>query len=155
MTWPAFFKENAMRSSTGSGQGFGGFALDVRSFVAVNQIGLRGLVHGGSECAHGGAGGSFVTTRHGLGNFLAKRSDAALGGAVTFRAYFGLTNALLGRFGVGHGKKMTVVKVILDDISACAGREIYRFHRPCQEKGEENAKNEFALSDSAIFLCHS
>jgi hypothetical protein len=76
----------------------------------VNQIGLRGLVHGRSESAHSGAGGSFVTTRHGISDFLAKRSDAAFGGAVTFRADFGLTNALLGRFGVGHGKKMTVVK---------------------------------------------
>ena len=78
-----------------SSEGLSGLTLDVRGFVAVNQIGFCSFINGGRKSAHGSSGDSFVTSSNGGECFFAKCFDAAFRGAVALRANFGLTDTLL------------------------------------------------------------
>jgi hypothetical protein len=95
---------------TNTGQSFGSLALDVCGFIAVNQIGFGRFVDSRRESAESCGSSRFVTTGNGICHFFAKSADTALGSAIALGANFGLTNALLGRFGVGHDESGTVVK---------------------------------------------
>jgi hypothetical protein len=140
MTQSAFVENQNNRSSTGGCKSLGSFALDVRGFVAVNEVGLGSLIDGGSQFTHGSGSCGFVACGQSFGNFFAKRSDAAFGSAVAFRAHFGLTDALLGRFGVGHDKEMTELKMIERRFRECGARNlpflwlVSRKRRQSQEK---------------------
>ena len=99
---PQSFRRAVWISSSRCGKSLGGFALDVRGFVAVNQIGFGGFVHSRGKFADSSRRSGFVATGDSGEDFFAKSPDAALDGTVAIRADFGLTNAFFGGFGVGH-----------------------------------------------------
>ena len=85
--------QNRLRAS--SGKCFSSFALNVRSFIAVNQIRFRSFINGSRERTNGSGRNSFITSGDRGECFFAKCFDAAFRGAIALRANFGLTDTLL------------------------------------------------------------
>lgn len=142
MTQSAFVENQNSRSSTISRQRLGSLALDVSRFVAVDQIGFGSLVDGRRQLTHGRSGRCFIASAQSFRNFFAKRSDTTFRSAVAFRAHFGLTDALLGRFGVGHGVKMTVLKMIDERFRECGGRSLAFSTLVSRKRRKSDEKNE-------------
>jgi hypothetical protein len=107
----------------------------------VNEVGLGSLIYGGSQLAHSGRGSHFVAGGKGFRNFFAKRSDTAFRSAITFRAHFGLADALLGRFGVGHDKKMTELKMIERQFRMRGARNLPFFSEVSRKRRKSRQKN--------------